>query len=327
MSKSEFQLIEAYFSDPTPVSRDDVILGIGDDCAIVAPRKQSQLAVSIDTLISGVHFPHNTSPDAIAYKALAVNLSDLAAMGADPAWFTLSLSLPETLPSFSREAWLAQFSSALFSLAQQYNIQLIGGDTTKGSLSITIQVTGYLPPDAQMKRAGAQVDDLIVLTGVLGAAAIGLDIALQQNESSYACLSEAEKASALKALNYPIPRVEEGLSLQGIAHAALDLSDGLLSDLGHILTASHVGAEISLEKIPLATSLGCLDKNTAWEKALTGGDDYELCFTIAAADWPELENKYPHFTVIGLICAEQGLRLLDQEKEIKLSIRGYDHFG
>lgn len=333
MSRSEFQLIQSYFSDPEQVSRPDIVLGIGDDCAIVNPQDQSNLAFSIDTLISGVHFPVNTPPEAIAYKALAVNLSDLAAMGAEPAWFTLSLTLPETQSDKSREEWLEKFSQSLFSLAKEHNIQLIGGDTTKGALSVTIQVSGYLNKLGGMQRSGAKPDDLIIVTGPLGAAAIGLDIALKKNAEQFSCLSEQAKQDALNALNYPKARVKEGLSLQNVAHSALDLSDGLLSDLGHILKASDVGAELFLDKIPLATPLACLDKQSGWEKALTGGDDYELCFTIAQQDWPAIKKQFPHFVEIGTISNQKGLRLLKANssssdwQEYNINTKGYDHFG
>ena len=333
MSRSEFQLIQSYFSDPEQVSRSDIVLGIGDDCAIAQPRKQSNLAFSIDTLISGVHFPDDTPPEAIAYKALAVNLSDLAAMGAEPAWFTLSLSLPEMQCDKSREEWLEKFSLSLFSLAKEHNIQLIGGDTTKGALSVTIQVSGYLDKSSGMRRSGAKPDDLIIVTGPLGGAAIGLDIALKQNTEQFSCLSEHDKQDALNALNYPKARIKEGLSLQTIAHSALDLSDGLLSDLKHILKASNAGAELILEKIPLAASLTCLDKQAAWEKALTGGDDYELCFTLAKDDWPAIKDQYPQFVEVGIITSQKGLRLLStgrlphDRQEYKIKTRGYDHFG
>ena len=329
MSGSEFKIIQSYFSEPEQENRSDVILGIGDDCAIVAPRETSQLAFSIDTLISGVHFPHNTAADAIAYKALAVNLSDLAAMGAEPAWFTLSLTLPEEL---SKNNWLDAFSQSLFSLAKQYHINLIGGDTTHGPLSITIQVAGYVEADAAIKRCGAKVGDVIVVTGVLGAAAMGLDIALQQSADNYICLSDTEKKSALNALNYPKARVVEGLNLRSIAHAAVDLSDGLYADLGHILKASNVAAELQLEKLPLSETLSCLNQETAWEKALTGGDDYELCFTLSKDDWPQVSKKNPQFTAIGRIVSQQpdqkNLRLLKTNgEELIFHSRGYDHFG
>ncbi|MCW8928990.1 MAG: thiamine-phosphate kinase [Gammaproteobacteria bacterium] len=343
MSISEFQLIQSYFSEPEQVSRPDLVLGIGDDCAITAPKEEAYLAFSIDTLISGVHFPDNTPPEAIAYKALAVNLSDLAAMGAEPAWFTLSLTLPEDEQNIPREDWLEQFSQSLFSLAKEHNIQLIGGDTTCGPLSVTIQVCGYVDKQGGMKRSGAKSGDLIVVTGSLGAAAIGLDIALQQNEENFLCLSSQIKQLALDALNYPKARIKEGLSLKNIAHSALDLSDGLLSDLGHILKASNVGAELILEKLPLSTSLACLDKKSAWEKALTGGDDYELCFTLAEKDWPDIKAQFPQFVAVGTITEQNGLRLLEEVeqnsasqysdlhdvemKEYKIDKRGYDHFG
>lgn len=330
MSGSEFQLIQAYFSDPEQTQRADVILGIGDDCAIVAPRAQAELVFSMDTLISGVHFPHHTPADAIAYKSLAVNLSDLAAMGAEPAWFTLSLSLPEF--DAASHQWLNEFSLSLFSLAKQYNIQLLGGDTTHGPLSITIQVCGYIEQGGGLKRSGAKEGDIIAVSGSLGAAAIGLDIALQQNISNYHCLSESDLQSALQALNFPQARVDAGLNLRKIAHSAVDLSDGLFSDLGHILNVSQVAAVIDVEKIPLADSLACMDKEAAWEKALTGGDDYELCFTLSEDNWPEMSQKYPEFTAIGRIIAQQTsqtqyLLLKNNGEEFLLHSRGYDHFG
>lgn len=329
MSDSEFQLIQAYFAEPENTIRSDVILGIGDDCAIVSPRAHSDLVFSIDTLISGVHFPHNTSADAIAYKALAVNLSDLAAMGAEPAWFTLSLTLPA---SDSQKQWLSEFSQALFCLAKQHNIKLIGGDTTHGPLSITVQVCGYVEQQTAIRRSGAEVGDIIAVTGALGAAAIGLDIALQQHHESYSCLSEAVKLSALNALNYPQARIAEGLKLKNIAHSALDLSDGLISDLGHILNASEVAAEIELECLPLSAALSCLNKEQAWEKALTGGDDYELCFTLAKEDWMEIVKKHPEFTAIGTIVALQTDKnklclLKENGRQHIIHSRGYDHFG
>jgi thiamine-monophosphate kinase len=350
MIGSEFQLIQDFFSDQQPLSRSDVCLGIGDDCAILRPHSEMDIAVSIDTLISGVHFPHHTAADAIAYKALAVNLSDLAAMGAQPAWFTLSLTLPsdlnflsmntdsQQLEKLTRKQWLEQFSQALFLLAKTYNIQLVGGDTTCGPLAITIQVSGYLPKSGGLRRAGAKVGDLIVLTGALGAATIGLDIVLKQHSEQFSCLSIVEQQQAIQALNYPKAKINEGLYLQPIAHAAVDLSDGLISDLGHILKASQVGARLALERLPLASSLACLDKKIAWQKALTGGDDYQLCVTLDRNDWPNIKKCYPQFTVIGIITIEPQLRLFITDNlddlehhntmpEYKIHLRGYDHFG
>lgn len=328
MPDSEFQLIQSYFSEPGQAmafeqARADVVLGIGDDCAIVTPRQQANLAFSIDTLVSGVHFPHDTTPAAIAHKALTVNLSDLAAMGAEPAWFTLSLTLPDY-----DEAWLQQFSQSLFSLARKNNLQLIGGDTSHGPLSITIQISGYLEQNKGIQRSGAKVGDIVAVTGALGAAAIGLDIALQQNHELYTNLSESDKQYALNALNFPQARIAEGLSLQGIAHSALDISDGLIADLGHILDASHVGAELQLEKLPLSKPMFKLEQQLAWQKALTGGDDYELCFTLAKEDWPLVRQKHAQFTAIGSITREKGLRLYTAEGLLyKTRSGGYDHFG
>ena len=325
MPGSEFQLIQSYFSqshqDVSPAR--DVVLGIGDDCAIIAPPANQQLALSIDTLIAGVHFPDNTSADAIAHKALMVNLSDLAAMGARPAWFTLSLTLPDY-----NDTWLQQFSATLFKLSRQYGISLIGGDTTRGPLSITIQVGGYLEQNRALTRSAARVGDLIALTGPLGAAAIGLDIALQKNHHHYACLSDRQRQQALHALNFPEAKIKEGLLLKDVAHAALDLSDGLASDLGHILEASEVGAELELDKLPLADALSCLEPAQAWEKALTGGDDYELCFTISEAHWPQIKEKLPYCEIVGVITEQKGLRLLTASgQEFTLKTGGYDHFG
>ncbi len=322
MSGSEFQLIQSYFSDPKQVQRSDVILGIGDDCAIVAPQAQRQLAFSIDTLISAVHFPKNTSATAIAYKSLAVNLSDLAAMGAKPAWFTLSLTLPN-----DDEQWLKAFSQSLFSLATKHNIQLIGGDTTHGSLAITIQVCGYLEHDKALKRSAAKVGDLIVVTGELGAASIGLDLVLGNNSQQHKGLSQIVQQQAIDALNYPQARINDGAYLTDFAHAAVDLSDGLLSDLGHILTASHVGATIALEQLPLAKSVLHLSKEQAWDRALTGGDDYELCFTLTKKDWATIKQQLPHCVVIGEITSTKGLHLMQENgQEYKIRATAYDHF-
>jgi thiamine-monophosphate kinase len=322
MSASEFQLIQSWFSEPAQSTRKDVILGIGDDCAIVAPAQNTHLAFSVDTLVCGVHFPVNTPAEAIAHKALAVNLSDLAAMGAAPAWFTLSLTLPE-----ADEVWLKAFSRSLFFLASQFNITLIGGDTSRGPLSITIQVCGYLPEAGGMQRSAARIGDIIALTGKLGAASIGLDIVQQQHPEYYHCLQEMEKHSALKALEYPMPRIREGLALRKITHAALDISDGLYSDLGHILKASQVGADIELDALPLAGSLKCLPQQLAWEKALTGGDDYELCFTMDPQYWEIIAGKYPEFTAIGVITEKLGLRLKKNNGQLfTMDTKGYDHF-
>ncbi len=327
MPGSEFNIIQTFFTDPARAISDrqghsDIVLGIGDDCAIINSPDNQQLVVSIDTLISGVHFPEQTSPEAIAHKALAVNLSDLAAMGAEPAWFTLALTLPK-----ADESWLTSFSSALFKLAEEFNISLIGGDTTRGKLAITIQVAGYVPQGRALLRSGARAGDIIALTGSLGAASIGLDIVLGKNHNTYQCLSDKQQQEALLALNYPSPKIKEGLLLRDYAHAVLDLSDGLLSDLGHILKAGVVGADVFLEQLPLAESLQCLEPELAWERALTGGDDYQLCFSLDPEKWQQLKNIAPQFTAIGVITDTNELRLLNRSGELFHPRNGgYNHF-
>ncbi len=330
MPGSEFQLIKTFFAEPEQLARTDLVLGIGDDCAVVAPEQKRHLAFSIDTLICGVHFPENTQADAVAYKSLAVNLSDLAAMGAEPAWFTLSLTLPGAgeWDDAYRQHWLAEFSRSLFALARSHNIHLIGGDTTRGPLSVTIQVAGYLPENRVLKRSGAHQGDIIAVTGALGAAAMGLDLLLEKNSEYYIHSSDAHRQSAIKALNYPDACIDEGLALLNIAHSALDISDGLLADLGHILSASGVGAEVYLEQIPLADALSAVDKQLAREKALSGGDDYELCFTLAEKDWLLFQHQYPGCSAIGRITATQTLRILTANGEqYAYNTIGYDHFG
>ncbi len=327
MPGSEFNIIQTFFTDLARSLSDwqgnsDIVLGIGDDCAIITPPDSQQLVVSIDTLISGVHFPEQTSPEAVAHKALAVNLSDLAAMGAEPAWFTLALTLPK-----ADESWLTSFSSVLFKLAEEFNISLIGGDTTRGKLAITIQVAGYVPQGRALLRSGARAGDIIALTGPLGAASIGLDIVLGKNHNTYQCLSDKQQQAALLALNYPSPKIKEGLLLRDYAHAVLDLSDGLLSDLGHILKAGAVGANVFLEQLPLAESLQCLELELAWERALTGGDDYQLCFTLDPEKWQQLKNIAPQFTAIGVITDTHELRLLNSSGELfQPRNGGYNHF-
>ncbi len=327
MSGSEFSIIQSYFSVPAQSllakqPHADIVLGIGDDCAIINPPHNQQLVISIDTLSSGVHFPEQSPPRSIAHKALAVNLSDLAAMGAEPAWFTLALSLPEP-----DNSWLEQFSYALFKLAQEHNISLVGGDTSRARLSITIQIAGYVPPGKALQRSTAQVGDIIAVTGALGAASIGLDIALGHNQMAYQCLSQRQQETALLALNYPSPKIKEGLLLRDYAHSALDLSDGLCSDLGHIISASGVGAELYLEQLPLAESLQCLTPPQAWERALSGGDDYQLCFTLNPEKWQQLKTIKPGFKAIGVITDRCDLRLLTPEGHLfQPRTGGYNHF-
>jgi len=319
---NEFSIIERYFKvKAQSSSRTDVIQSIGDDCAIVQPRSGYQLVFSMDTLIEGVHFPHNTSPANIATKALAVNLSDLAAMGAEPAWFTLALSLPE-----NNQPWLEVFSSALLEMANRYNIQLIGGDTTRSpTLSITIQVHGYVK-DRALLRSTAKVNDYIAVTGELGAAAMGLQLELYPEHNVK--LSELHKEKALAALHRPVPQIEMGMSLTHYSRCAIDISDGLYADLGHILEQSQCAGILNLDKLPLAGCLQNLSKDEAYKIALTGGDDYQLCFTLSEKALEEIKKQDFEFSVIGCITNGRGLSLLENNRPYQLGNQksGYDHF-
>jgi thiamine-monophosphate kinase len=244
MALTEFNLIERYFTRPAAAPDPDVILGIGDDAALVRVPTGMELAVATDTLVEGVHFPPQTAPETIGHKALAVNLSDMAAMGAEPRWATLALTLPQ-----ADEDWLTAFSSGFLALAAAEGVQLIGGDTTRGPLSITVQILGLLPSGSALRRSGACAGDLVYVTGTLGDA--GLALRMLQHAHG----SAAVAAPLAQRLNQPQPRTQEGLALRGIASAAIDISDGLCADLGHILAASGVGAHINLAALPLSADV------------------------------------------------------------------------
>jgi thiamine-monophosphate kinase len=311
---NEFDIIRQIFKTQA-ITRQDVALGIGDDAAILTPPLNQQLVTTTDTLISGVHFPENTSAYDIGYKALAVNLSDLAAMGATPAWLTLALTLPNADPT-----WLHDFAKGFFELSTQHHTQLIGGDLTHGALSITIQATGFIPEGQALKRSDAKPGDLIYVTNTLGDAALALNF-LQKKISIPANYLEF----ILARLNRPTPRVAIGEELRNVAHAAIDISDGLAADLKHILENSHVGATVNVESIPLSEALRhSVNKEQAIALALSGGDDYELCFTVP----PNKKNHIPaNCTCIGEITTsnELDLRYSDNTK-YNLQNAGYQHF-
>jgi thiamine-monophosphate kinase len=323
MPVPEFELIQRYFSRKGQPQA-DVALGIGDDAALLNPPAEQQLVIAIDTLVQGVHFPANTSPYDIGWKALAVNLSDLAAMGAEPAWFTLALTLPE-----SSETWLTEFSAGLFELANQYGLSLVGGDTTRGPLTVTVQIAGYVPTGQALLRAGAGPGDRIFVTGSLGDATLALQLLADQLPETV-----QDYPDLLKHLNQPQPRIEEGRALRGIASCAIDISDGLLADLQHMLDASDTGAEIYLQQIPYSTQVQQLLNQypDIRNSLLGGGDDYELCFCVSPDKLKRLEqiaaNNQFQFTEIGQICETKGLRCLDAAGQaVEIDTRGYIHFA
>jgi thiamine-monophosphate kinase len=323
MSLTEFQSIRDYFSKQT-VQRADVDLGIGDDCALLSIPEEEVLAISVDILVSGVHFSEQTSAEDIGYKSLAVSLSDLAAMGAEPAWATLAITLPSM-----EEAWLDKFCQGLFGMANRYNVQLIGGDTTTGPLVVTTHVGGYVAESHALRRSGAKPGDLVYVTGTIGEAGLGLKILQGDLElpSQYRHLSE----KLIDRLNRPTPRIEIGKALLGTATAAIDVSDGVAADLNHILEMSHVGARLEVEKLPVSECFpNIFEQAGGWEQALAAGDDYELLFTAPAGSEDKLheiaEEHSCNITCIGQIEEQLGLRCYNKSTLITLQRMGYEHF-
>jgi thiamine-monophosphate kinase len=319
MPLGEFDLIHRYFERPIE-QRQDVIVGIGDDGAVVRVPPGMELVLTSDTLVAGVHFSEDIPPEDLGYRALAVNLSDLAAMGARPAWATMALTLPQ-----AEEAWLAAFAQGFFELAQRFSVALIGGDLTRGPLSITMQLHGFVPEGRALRRSGAQAGHYIYVTGTLGDAALALTSRLIE-------LTDTYRPYLLGRLYRPSPRISEGLIVRPIASSAIDISDGLIADLGHILETSHVGAVLEVDRLPLSTALQKIkDKKYGWELALTGGDDYELCFTLPPEHRAVLESKRSDFactvSCIGRIEAERGLRCIEHDGTPYIPQgAGYRHF-
>ena len=316
VSPMEFDLIQRIRARIAP--RDDVLLGIGDDAALLSVPEGHSLAVSMDTLNIGVHFPPETATDDIGWKSLAVNLSDLAAMGAEPAWCTLSLSLPQ-----ADAAWLDRFLDGFLALADRHRVSLVGGDTTRGPLSVTIAIHGFVPAAQALRRSGARVDDEVWVTGTLGDAAG----ALAQWRAREPVFSELRAR-----LDRPTPRIAAGLALRGLAHACIDVSDGLLADLGHVLEASGVGARLDASVLPTSGALAsAFPAERRNEMQLTGGDDYELCFTAPAQRHDAIRAVLVACAtpaiVIGRIEAEPGLRVDGGLDGARSANAGWDHFN
>ena len=317
----EFDLIRKYFATQA-IHRQEVAESIGDDAAIVSIPAGNELAITTHTHVHHVHFPKHTNPADIGHKSLAVNLSDLAAMGATPAWITLALTLPD-----ADETWIKAFCEGFFTLANRFHVQLIGGDLTRGPLSITIQAHGLVPKGQAILRSGAKSGDLIYITGTLGDA--GLALAILQEKIS----ADTQRCAELNCrLNRPEPRVAIGEILRGRANAAIDISDGFAADLMHLLDASKVGAKINIDKLPHSEALSkTLTREHAVALALTAGDDYELCFTVPPAKQVELEKALSHLTCrvtcVGIITAQPGLTFHDEQGHIyEAAIHGYQHF-
>ncbi len=314
---SEFDLIRRHFTRAMPGVASGVALGVGDDAALLALTPGHQLAVSTDMLVSGRHFFPDTDPEALGHKALAVNLSDLAAMGARPRWATLALALPE-----ADEAWLSAFARGLYALADVHDVELVGGDTTRGPLNISITVLGEIEPGQALRRDAAQVGDDIWVSGELGGAALALRHLRGELDLGI------DAARCLERLHRPQPRVGLGLRLNGLAHAAIDLSDGLLADLGHILERSGVGAALDRAVIPCAAAFAGFPQHFD-ACALAGGDDYELCFTATPA---RAEAVLQAAVASGVVVTRIGRiteapDLVDAQGRVFEHTRGYDHFA
>nr|WP_207168512.1 thiamine-phosphate kinase [Thiocystis violacea] len=311
-------MIRTYFADIGP-ARADVALGVGDDCALLSVPAGHALAVSIDTLASGIHFFPDCDPEHLGHKSLAVGLSDLAAMGADPAWSTLALTLPS-----ADEDWVRAFSRGFTRLSQAHGIRLVGGDTTRGPLSVSVQVHGFVPLGAAIRRSGARLGDLVCVSGTLGDAGLALRQMLEGTDVDPALR---------RRLELPEPRVALGRGLRGIASAMIDLSDGLAGDLGHILRASGVGAELDLMRLPLTPAVAnAVRKDADWSLPLSSGDDYELCFCIPRERIEDARRLGVGLgcpvSVVGVISDQPGLRCRQANGDLLNAVRGgFDHFA
>ncbi|MDE1210918.1 thiamine-phosphate kinase [Vibrio aestuarianus] len=317
----EFNLINRYFSNRQP-QRKDVFLALGDDCALVKPPENVRIAISTDTLVAGTHFLIDANPAWVAHKALASNISDLAAMGATPAWVSFALTMPTP-----DEAWLKPFCDAFFELANYYNIQLIGGDTTKGPLSLTLTVQGFVPQEQALLRSGAKVGDWVYVTGDLGDSKAGLDVIINNTLRAKPFALELEKRHYLST-----PRILAGQALLNLASAAIDISDGLVSDIKHILERSQVGVSLDVATLPLSQELLQFADSleTAQQYALTSGEEYELCFTVPEQNKGSIESALAHcgckVSCIGQIRPQGTFELHHQGQVLNWQLNGYDHF-
>ncbi|SNC58511.1 thiamine-phosphate kinase [Sodalis endosymbiont of Henestaris halophilus] len=322
MACSEFDIIDRYFNRIRS-TRQDVMMGIGDDCALLSVDEKKWIAVSTDTLVAGTHFLPNISPSHLGYKSLAVNLSDLAAVGAEPAWLSLALTLPSV-----DESWLVAFSNSLFQQLDYYHIQLIGGDTTRGPLSLTLNIQGLVPAGCGITRYGAKIGDWIYVTGTLGDSAAGLAILKNRLQVN----NVKDRQYLLTRHLRPQPRITEGQAIRNLVSAAIDISDGIITDLRHILSCSDCGARINIDDIPTSMALlSHVTRNQAMRWALGGGEDYELCFTVPEINRDALDVALSHtntqLTCIGqIIPRSEGIQLIQHNQRVEYDWDGYNHF-
>lgn len=320
---SEFSLIHTHFKHATAKHK-NTMLGIGDDCAVSAIPPDCELVSCMDTLVVGRHFVFETSPYAIGYKSAAVNLSDLASMGATPYAILLGLSLPD-----NDNEWLKEFARGISDICKKFNVELIGGDTTKSDiLTISITALGFVKKGQAIRRDNAKIGDVICVSGHIGTASLALSQILGENGYCKHANSINELSNHLKtALQYPTPQIELGQKLIGHAHSMIDISDGLGQDLGHILSASSVGAKLYLENIPCDDELNALPFDKKYQHIINGGDDYQLCFTLPKHKFDEFNAAYPKLIYpIGEIVEKQGLELFVDNQQVDFEIQGWEHF-
>ncbi|HEY1314692.1 MAG TPA: thiamine-phosphate kinase [Steroidobacteraceae bacterium] len=320
----EFELIRRFFQDRQGArAQPGVILGIGDDAALLALPPHTELVAAVDTLVAGRHFPDATAARSIGHRALAVNLSDLAAMGATPAWATLALTMPQV-----DAVWLEQFAAGFLDLANANGVALVGGDTTRGPLTVSVQIMGHVPCGAALRRSGARAGDLLAVTGTLGDGGAGLAFATA-TASSQVPLAVQE---LIQRFDYPTPRVQFGLAARGIASAAMDISDGLVGDLPKLAHASGVAAHVAVESLPLSDALrAAVPYAQARDWALAAGDDYELLLAVPAARHADLAAAAAQLnlrlTVIGAISAGSGVTWSQNGSDFAPGVRAWDHFA
>jgi thiamine-monophosphate kinase len=321
----EFELINRYFlrRPAPPGSQPGVILGIGDDAALLALPQGTELVAAVDTLVAGRHFPEGTDPHSIGHRALAVNLSDMAAMGATPAWTTLALTVPG-----AEAAWLERFSAGFWDLADVHGVALVGGDTTRGPLTLSVQILGHVAQGTALRRSGAAAGDLLVVTGTLGDAGAGLALVTAAPASH----TSRDALELIRRFDYPTPRVQFGAAARGIAAAAMDLSDGLVGDLPKLALASGLAAHVEVDRLPLSEALrATATSQQARDWALAAGDDYELLLAVPGARYAQLEAVAARLnlrlTAIGELRPGSGVTWSLNGKDFAPESSGFDHFG